>query len=143
MDKLSLLKDEYLHLQSAIESFDERALTIKAWSVTLAAGVSALSPDQDWVLLVAAVSAILFWLLEGYWKTFQDAHHARIRELEMYFEDESRDIVPMQISRNWYDAYHGASRSKLLGILFWPHVSLPHSVIALVAVVVYLLRLSA
>jgi len=29
-----LLKEEYFHLQDTVEDFDQKALTIKAWSVT-------------------------------------------------------------------------------------------------------------
>jgi hypothetical protein len=36
--KISLLKDEYILLQNFYEEFDQRLLTIKGWSVTVALG---------------------------------------------------------------------------------------------------------
>lgn len=39
---MEFLRQEYFKLQEAIETFDEKALTIKAWSVTISmAGIGA------------------------------------------------------------------------------------------------------
>ena len=49
------LKEEYLRLHDIVEDFDQKALTIKAWSVTLAmAGVGAAFTQKVAVLLLLA-----------------------------------------------------------------------------------------
>ncbi|HLA64700.1 MAG TPA: hypothetical protein VK610_09755 [Rhodothermales bacterium] len=143
MDKADLLKAEYLHLQSVVESFDQRSLTIKAWSVSLAAGVGALGAEHEESLLVIAGSALMFWLIEGYWKSFQDAYYTRTRELEAFFAGEIADVVPMQIGRSWYKAWRKGGRKRLMRIMRWPHVALPHVVVVIVSLVIYFIRLAA
>ena len=81
---LDFLRQEYFQLQQTVESFDQRALTIKAWSVTFSmAGVAtAFTNHNSSLLLVAAIASLLFWLIEGHWKLFQQAYYPRIREIE-------------------------------------------------------------
>jgi hypothetical protein len=66
-DIRELLRDEYMKLQDIIESFDERALTIKAWSVSFSfAAIGAAYAADGWpVLMLAGLSALLFWCIEG------------------------------------------------------------------------------
>ena len=78
--KVNLLEKEYFHLQTLVESFDAKSLTIKAWSVSLAIAVlssGAFSKTIN-VFLYAAMAALLFWLIEAYWKTFQNANYKRM-----------------------------------------------------------------
>src|ERR1043166_1080450 len=66
----NLLKDEYVMLQNLYEDFDSKGLTIKGWSITVALatiGTAVLANRND-LLLVAFVSAIMFWYLEAYWR---------------------------------------------------------------------------
>ena len=50
---IALLKEEYLHLQKTVEDFDQRTLTIKAWSVTTSmAGIAASSKSQNRLLQI-------------------------------------------------------------------------------------------
>ena len=61
------LQAEYFHLTSLIDSFDQKSLTIKAWSVTLAgilAGSGAFF-DRPALLWVGVLGSVLFWLVEG------------------------------------------------------------------------------
>ena len=78
------IKDEYLHLQELIQTFDQKALTIKAWSATISmAGVGiAYEQAEPSLLLISSVGALLFWLIEWRWKVFQSAHYGRIEEIE-------------------------------------------------------------
>src|SRR5450755_915315 len=74
------LQVEYYHLQKTIEDFDGRALTIKAWSVTFgfASLVGAFASKARLVFVIAAVGALLFWLLEAFWKSFQLGYYERV-----------------------------------------------------------------
>ena len=132
-EKRQLLKDEYLHIQNVIEGFDGRAITIKSWSITFsfAALVGAFVSHSPAVFLLAGFSAVLFWLIEGYWKTFQYAYYDRSGKIEDYFAEKRKDIIPLQIGRDWFKRWQGGGSKRLWRIMFWSHVALPH--VAIVA----------
>ncbi|GGD62801.1 hypothetical protein [Lacimicrobium alkaliphilum] len=139
-----LLAEEYLHLQSVIEEFDSKALTIKAWSVTfsLAALGAAYAAKASSILLVASASALLFWLLEGYWKTFQYAYYQHAGELEAHFAGEKDQAVAMQIGRTWYKRWKAGGGRLLIRIMFWPHVALPHLAATIFGLLLYALHVA-
>jgi hypothetical protein len=70
---VALLKEEYFHLQKTVEDFDQRTLTVKAWSITTSmAGVAAsfLNKDAAVLSLLAALASLSFWMIEALWKEF-------------------------------------------------------------------------
>ena len=85
------LKEEYLFLQQTYEYFDNRALLIKGWCITISLGALALGFDSSKsgfstsLFLFVGGSALLFWLIEAKWKTFQYANAYRIRIIEANF----------------------------------------------------------
>ncbi len=135
----SALQAEYLHLQKAVEDMDARAVTIKAWSISfsLAAVAGAFASKAVSVLLLACASAVLFWWLEARWKTFQDAYYGRIDDIEQHFRGERALTSALQIRASWYRSWNGGSRKRLWEILAWPHVALPHAVVAAIALLLY------
>lgn len=137
-----ILKEEYFHLQKMVEEFDSKSLTIKAWSVTLSmAGIgAAYFQGKPIILVLAGISALLFWLVEGLWKTFQYAYYARIRRIENYFAGNKSNIQPLQISTSWSESWHEGGIRRLFRIMAWPHVFLPHGVVFLGGAILYLLR---
>ncbi|HJR79533.1 MAG TPA: hypothetical protein VJ821_05625 [Anaerolineales bacterium] len=133
--RTEFLKDEYLHIQNVIEDLDSRAITIKAWSITFSsiAIIGAFTSHTPMVLLIAGLSSILFWLLETLWKTFQDGYYARAADIESFFAGTKEDLVPFQIARSWkYSGYR-----RMLGILIYPHVALPHAVVLVIGLTLY------
>ena len=44
-----------------------------------------------------------------------------------------------QIRASWYASWNGGSRKRLWQIMSWPHVALPHAVVAAVALLLYAL----
>jgi hypothetical protein len=112
------LKEEYFHLQKTVEEFDGRTLTIKAWSVTFSATGLALAYQQrvPILLLVAAGSAIVFWLIEMLWKLYQRAFYARLSEIELYLRNPvNRTIVPLQIRHSWHASFWGTPPREAAG----------------------------
>ena len=100
---LDRLEREYFHLQEEIQSFDSKALTIKAWSVSVAgaiAGSSALAGNRT-VLLFAALVSFMFWFIEASWKSFQYANYKRVNEIESFMRGSRQDIELWQISKTW------------------------------------------
>jgi hypothetical protein len=134
-----LLKSEYLHLHKVIVDFDGRAITIKAWSVSfsLVALVGAFTTHAAPVLLISSLSALLFWLIEGYWKTFQYAHYDRMRVIEDYFRSERRTIVPLQINTSWIKKWRTEGSKHLARVMAWPYVALPHALVVILGIVLY------
>lgn len=140
--RTTFLRDEYLHLQKVIEDFDGRAVTIKAWSITfsLVAIVGAFATHASIALLVGSLSSALFWLIEGLWKSFQDAYYDRAYSIERFFSGENRELIPFQIGRSWYTRWKMGGYRRLLRIMSWPHVALPHFLVMLVGLLLYTLQ---
>lgn len=135
---MSFLQAEYFHLQKTVESFDERALTIKGWSVTVSMfGIGAAYLQHvPYLLLLSSGSALLFWIIEALWKTFQRAFSLRLEEMERYLNGEStaQEFRYPYISLSW--SAHWRSMS-FLQVFFWPHVFLPHLIILLVGIILF------
>jgi hypothetical protein len=138
-----LLKEEYFHLNEIVEDFDQKALTIKAWSVTLSmAGIGvALTQKAAIVLLLAGAASIMFWLTEALWKSFQQAYYPRIRDIEAFYAGKLPTITPFQINASWSRAWHAGRAHTMLRILSWPHVYLPHVVVGLGGPCMWLINL--
>jgi len=139
--RISFLKDEYLHIQTVIHDFDGRALTIKAWSVSfsLAAIGGAFAAKAPTVLLVAAFSAILFWIVETLWKTTQYAFYDRSGKLERFFAGEQQDVLPLQVGSSWYAHYRKGRARRFFRIMFWLRVALPHAAVAILGFLLFAL----
>jgi uncharacterized membrane protein len=144
----NLLAQEYFHLQSLVESYDQKALTIKAWSVTLAmAGISgaysdAYTCERKLILLLSALSGFLFWMIEVRWKTFQSAYIDRLFRIERYYLGEREDIkgTPM-ISIDFINFITKNARKKALKIMVMSHVLLPHMIVFAGGILLYILEL--
>lgn len=135
----SMLKEEYLYIQSVIERFDGRMLTIKTWSVSfsLVALGGAFTAHTEKFFLIASLSALMFWLIEGFWKTFQYAYYDRSGKLEEYFAGKRKKLKPMQIGSSWYANWKKGGGERLVRIMKWPHVYMPHTVVFLLGIALY------
>ncbi len=138
---LEALDTEYQSLQSILDSFDTKTLTIKTWSVTVGmTGIGgAFVSHSPALLLLSSFSALVFWILETYWKTFQSAHFARITEIEKYTRGEIEEIVPLQMSRSWNKAYRSRTFRKTFKIFWFSNVAMPHGIVVLFGIVVFML----
>ena len=141
IEKQSILKDEYLHIQSAIESYDGQIVSIKIWSIifNLTALISAFATETPEAFLIASLSAAMFWLTEGHWKTFQHAYYDRAGKLEEFFAGKQQDIQPLQTGASWYENWQQGGTKQLLRIMVQPQVYLPHVVTIVSGVVLYVL----
>jgi hypothetical protein len=126
---MDFLRQEYFHLQKTVEEFDQRALSIKTWSVTVSmAGIGvAITQKAPIILLLAAISSLLFWVMEVLWKSFQLAYYFRIQQIEGYMRGESNpDFSSPDINRAWGIGWR---QRGALQFLWWPHICLPHIVV--------------
>ena len=124
----ALLEKEYFHLQSVIESFDAKSLTIKAWSVSVVGALASSGAfSGKWqLLLFASVMSLMFWLIDSAWKTFQYANYRRIGEIEEFMRGDRANIANLQIARSWYASYKDGGIRRFRRIMCWGHVFLPH-----------------
>ena len=142
-----LLQAEYFHLHTSIANFDERALTIKGWSVTVGmAGIAAALVEKAPVLmLLSALASLLFWLVEGLWKAFQQAHYRRIRQIERYFAGEwpaQKKFHVGHITGSWHYSWSQNKSGTLWRIMVGrPHVYLPHAVVLVAGVALWVVDL--
>ena len=136
------LQQEYFHLQDTVESFDEKSLTIKAWSVTLSmAGIgAAFTTKVELLLLLSAGASLLFWLIETSWKTFQQANYYRLRKIEAYMRGKipSEDFRVPDITGAWSVGWR---KTSFLKVMFWPHVFMPHALVTIVGICLWLINL--
>lgn len=137
-----LLKDEYFHLQEAVEKYDSHLLTIKQWSVTLSmAGIgTAFLKEDARILLLAAGSALLFWVIDGLWKQFQNVNYYRLRIIERFLNgEEFEDFRYPYITSSWG---RGMKKGPGLGkVMLWSQVYLPHAAVVLLGVGLWLVGL--
>jgi len=135
------LQAEYLHLQKTVEDFDGKALTIKAWSVTfsLTVLVGAFASHASTVFLIASIASILFWYLETMWKVFQLGYYERIQEVEAHFRGENPQENANQIYASWMNKWNATPWSEVRSMALWPHIALPHAVVAVVGLLLFAL----
>jgi hypothetical protein len=142
-DKLRLFEAEYFKLQDIVETFDERTLQIKGWSVTvsLAAIISAYASEaakgHEFVIIyVAAMSALSFWIIEFFWKCFQWTLILRVDEIEAFMRGEAACTLPLQIRSSWTRNFKAEVKRSVLAAKFLkPSLALPHALIMFLAVV--------
>lgn len=139
-NKAALLKDEYLLLLRFYEDFDARLLTIKGWSASIAIAAIGLGFQNrnPSLWLFAAAASVVFWLLEGTWKSFQYAYRARIVEIEEAFRrDDFTQVVPFQTYGRWHAGWRQGRVREVLGLAI---VMVPHLLTAVAGLVLFLLR---
>lgn len=140
---LETLKDEYFKILEITERFDEKAIVMKGWSITLSTGAvgAALIKNMPALLLLAATGALFFWVIEAFWKSFQSAHYPRINAIEAYFAGGDEEIQPLQIQSTWMSAWRGGLGAGWPGRMVDLHVGLPHVVIIVVCLILYFVML--
>lgn len=150
-DPAKELSTEYYKLLDIVNEFDKRLITIKGWGVTLSLGALALGFQYQHygLFLVASVSAIAFWFIEGVFKKFQMRFYVRMRDIEVinfelskYKLHDGSIISTPQIDWSWKKApdyfkgtineplrperYNESSYYFYAFPWFAPHVCLPH-----------------
>ncbi len=142
MDKIELLKTEYFKLQDYYESSDSKAQTIKGWSATVSVAAITLgfSYKNEYIWLLAALTAFVFWVMEAKWKLFQYCYSDRIKEIEKAFAQDNYDnILPLQIYTSWFKAWR-SGRYRIRNIIFLNIVMIPYLYTIIVCIILFVLR---
>ena len=156
----ALLK-EYYEILKLVGEFDGRLMTVKGWSVTLSLAALAwgFQYGHYGLFLVATLSGLGFWLIEGAMKRHQMRYYLRMREIEVLqyqraTDEDAKASSSPRIDSSWSYAavvYNGKDQveyqpSPVRGPLrsyrlasFFPHVFLPHLVSVLAGLTLLLL----
>jgi hypothetical protein len=138
--RIDLLKDEYIMLQQFYEDIDSKGLTIKSWAITVAlAAIGTGILYRKEVLLVGLFASLVFWYLEAYWRGLSHFFSARIKNIELVFQNGKwNEEVPLQVYSTWTAEYQ-KSKDQTLRYMFKQSSLLPHLLIAVINLVLYLL----
>jgi hypothetical protein len=132
------LQEEYMFLQKIVEDFNNQSIEFKKWTVSL--GIAALiaaysrpvAKSGAIGVTIAALSSIPFWLIDSFWKLFQNSYYDRLKEIEACIRDSCRNTDPFQIYTSWNQAWDKIGFFEWVEVffLYW-HVSLPHAFLLL------------
>jgi hypothetical protein len=134
-----LLKDEYIMLQTMYGDMDNKGLTVKNWAITVALAIigTSILRDQKLLLLVAAGTCLMFWIIEAYWRGLAHFFAVRIREIEIAFRDGTwEQEPPLQLYTSWSKEYNQSKDQTIQHLFRWNTV-LPHAVIFVCIWVIY------
>ncbi len=159
----ALLK-EYYEILRIVGEFDGRLMTVKGWGVTLSLAALAwgFQHGHYGLFLVAALSGLGFWLIEGVMKRHQMRYYLRMREIEVLqyqraCEGDGKAFSSPRIDSSWsyagtlYTGKHmseyrpvavGGPRNAYRFAWFFPHIFLPHLVSAFAGLVLLFLGIS-
>src|SRR5262245_61407886 len=117
--RIDLFKDEYIMLQQFYEDIDSKGLTIKSWAITVALpaiGTGILYRKE--VLLIGLFASLVFWYLEAYWRGLSHFFSARIKAIELVFQNGKwNEEVPLQVYSTWAAEYK-KSKDQTLRYMF-------------------------
>jgi len=164
-DLTKALNDEYYKLLGIVGEFDKNLLIVKGWGVTfsLVALAGGFQQEHFGLFLVACMSALAFWIIEGTIKRHQMRFYVRMREIEIINFELTKTTLPDQseassplIDWSWKlasDYYTGRRTGALPSpmryqknlsysfVWFFPHVAMPHALIVIFGGTLFVLGL--
>jgi len=143
---IQIIKEEYFYLQSTVDKYDDKAITIKSWSISFSIVVlgSGLVGSNKHLFLLACLSSILFWIMETYWKVFQKSFYGRIYDIEKFLNGKKMKkfrLVNTTGSFNFNLKKNLSSSSNWFKVMFSPQVMLPHFVITCISMVAWIYQM--
>lgn len=141
--RAEFLKDEYVMLQQFYEDIDTKGLTIKNWAVTV--GLATIGAgflyNNDWLFLIAAITAVVFWYLEAYWRGLSHFFAVRIMEIEGIFASGKFDkTIPLQVYSKWDEEFK-KSGDQTMNYMRKFAPSMPQAYIAAISLTIFVFRL--
>jgi hypothetical protein len=152
--------EEYFTLVKSVSEFDHRLLTVKSWGVTLSLVAMGLAFQYRsyGLFLVAAVSSLAFWSLEGTIKRHQMRYYPRMREIEVNryatAPDRDRVLSAPRIDWSWAQADRllrglvkastsaptpSTASASYRRAWLQPHVAMPHAITCLLGFMLFVL----
>lgn len=140
---MEFLWKEYNLIYGIYEGYGGQLIELKGWSVTvglaalLAAYSKPVSKNGRIAVLIAALSAIPFWLTETLWKQFQNANLSRLKEIEKCAKSWDEACSILQSISAWDLAYKADKYVGWFKVAFDPHVLLPHAFLFVLGLVLF------
>lgn len=134
---------EYYWTQELIDRYGERRLKVKSWSVT-SCGVAlgfGLVENSSVLFCLAAFGSLVFWYLEGLWRTRQSVLIYRAAELEGLLANDSKDYVGPAITDSFNKMSYLTDSWPLLEVLRYRSVRVPHFFIFCLGILLFLVSL--
>lgn len=122
--------EAYRLLFQTYENFNGQSLIIKGWSVTVGlAAILAIYSDRIGktarpAIWLAALSTIPFWIMDAYWKSFQNAYLTTLLRYETHPACQIGEGSDVTFVAQWRVFYHW---TDFLTVLHLPSVALPHA----------------
>ena len=146
------LSEEYFAILGVISDYDSRFMIIKGWSVTTSlAGIGlGFTQTSRALFALAAMSAFLFWMIEGLGKQHQMRYYCRMREIEVTGATIEKDQTQFSPEIDWtwkrkkkeLNVPVLRSRCQMQWLnafaFFFPWVFLPHLPIVAIGIVLFL-----
>ena len=132
---------EYRELEADIRQFTDNSMKTKNWSVTVSfVGIlAAFIQQQPSILLLSAIVAAIFWVMDARWRSYLVCFIERQKEIERFFLGEVQYMGP-QINRS-FDRTLSRMKEELSTWSFAKSSSIhiPHSLVAFVSIFAYAL----
>ena len=156
------IEKEYFELLKIVAQFDDRFLAVKGWTVTFSLATLALAFQKKTkgLFLVAALSAMSFWVLEAYMKLHQNQYYPRMRQIEVVCNSQQKNApavdwawqegrklldgesepIPGPITQERKPTLLVSVFGLHMGTMLLPHVLLPHGVTVVIGLALYFRR---
>jgi hypothetical protein len=111
---------EYFFIQERIDNFDGRTLLVKSWGVTTSgAGFAyAITQQNRSVILLTAISALVFWYIEALWKSYQYILIDLSGKIETFLQGNDSSYVAPTMTQHYSQKLFG-SQSFYSNVLFF------------------------
>jgi hypothetical protein len=132
---------EYFFTQERIDAFDGRTLLVKSWSVTASgAGFAfAISQKNSSVLLLTALTALVFWYIEAQWKSLQHILIEHSQKIERCLQEGTDKYVGPSMSQSFSDSFESSGRWRRMFVAFKiTNTAMPHILIVVAGAVAFL-----
>lgn len=138
--RLDIIKQELDMVQSSVDKYDDINFRIRGWEVTIwsALMVVFFQSGKHPVLLIAVLVPIIFWALDGLYKSFRQSYRNRRDKISVYLSSKKfeREFASGKIS--FESPAHPTHRAEdVARNCVQPHVFLLHILLFAVATAMY------
>jgi hypothetical protein len=131
---------EYYWAQERVDRYVERRVTVKSWSVT-SCGVAlgfGLVENSSVLFCLAAFGSLVFWYLEGLWRTRQSILIDRCAILEDMIAKNSKSYVGPEINSAFSRVGNLTDSWPMIEVLRYRSVRVPHFFIFCIGILFFI-----
>ncbi len=138
--KLDIIKQELGMVQSSIDKYDDINFRIRGWEVTIwsALMVVFFQTGKNLVPVIAMLVPLIFWALDGLYKSFRESYKNRKNKISMYLSSKNfeKEFNSGKISFE-SPTYPTHKAEDVFKNCFRSHVFLLHVLLFVIAAVMY------